>query len=182
LRNALEKAAAEAPVLAHCAPYTVTEIGSTLRRTERVAGFAIVGDPAASELVEVAGGLNSDRAAVEAALAFFRALGRRPVRVGDGPGMVLARVLGVAINEAAALLDDGLGSPAQIDAAVVQGAGFPRGPLEWADRLGLDVVFQTLRTLQQDYGEERYRPAIRLRRLVQAGRLGLKSGRGFYEW
>ena len=180
LRNALERASEDAVVLAHCAPYTVTEVASTLRRTERVAGFAIVGDPTEANLVEVAGGLNSDEASVLAGLAFFRALGKEPVRVGDGPGMILARVLSMIVNEAAAALDDGVASPRDIDTAMKLGVAYPLGPLEWADRLGIDVVYQTVRTLQQDYGDDRYRPAIRLRRLVQAGRLGRKTGRGFF--
>jgi 3-hydroxybutyryl-CoA dehydrogenase len=180
LRNALERASEDAVVLAHCAPYTVTEVASTLRRTERVAGFAIVGDPTEANLVEVAGGLSSDEAGVLAGLAFFRALGKEPVRVGDGPGMILARVLSMIVNEAAAALDDGVASPRDIDTAMKLGVAYPLGPLEWADQLGIDVVYQTVRTLQQDYGDDRYRPAIRLRRLVQAGRLGRKTGRGFF--
>jgi 3-hydroxybutyryl-CoA dehydrogenase len=167
-------------VLAHCAPYTVTEVASTLRRTERVVGFAVTGDPLETKLVEVAGGLNSDEVSVLAALPFFKALGKEPIRVGDGPGMVLARVLSMIINEAAAALDDGVASAEDIDTAMKLGVAYPLGPLEWADRLGLDVVYQTVRTLQQDYGDDRYRPAIRLRRLVQAGRLGKKTGRGFF--
>jgi len=180
LRNALDRASEDAVVLAHCAPHTVTEVASTLRRTERVAGFAIVGDPTEAKLVEVAGGLNSDEAGVLAGLAFFRALGKEPVRVGDGPGMILARVLSMIVNEAAAALDDGVASARDIDTAMKLGVAYPLGPLEWADRLGIDVVYQTVRTLQQDYGDDRYRPAIRLRRLVQAGRLGQKTGRGFF--
>jgi 3-hydroxybutyryl-CoA dehydrogenase len=117
---------------------------------------------------------------VLAALSFFEALGKEPIRVGDGPGMVLARVLSMIINEAAVALDDGVASAEDIDTAMKLGVAYPLGPLEWADRLGLDVVYQTVRTLQQDYGDDRYRPAIRLRRLVQAGRLGKKTGRGFF--
>jgi 3-hydroxybutyryl-CoA dehydrogenase len=180
LRSALEKASEAAMLLAHCAPYTVTEVASTLRRTERVAGFSIIGDPIETKLVEVVGGLNSEEAAVQVALAFFEALGKEPVRVGDGPGMVLARVLSMIINEAAAALDDGVADAKDIDTAMKLGVAYPSGPLEWADRLGLDVVYQTIRTLHQDYGDDRYRTAVGLRRLVQAGRLGIKTGRGFF--
>jgi 3-hydroxybutyryl-CoA dehydrogenase len=180
LRNALDQAHSDAMVLAHCVPYTVTEIASTLRRTECVAGFAVVGNPTRTVLVEIAGGVNSDDAAVAAGMAFFGALGKEAVRVGDGPGMVFGRILSMIANEAASALDDGVASAEDIDTALKLGVAYPRGPLEWADELGLDFVLQTVRTLQADYGEDRYRPAIRLRRLVQAGRLGLKAGRGFY--
>jgi 3-hydroxybutyryl-CoA dehydrogenase len=147
LRSALEKADEHATVLARCAPYTVTEIASTLRRSERVVGFATTGDPLRTGLVEVAGGLNSDEASINVGLAFFRAVGKEPVRVGDGPGMVLARVLGMIINEGAAALDDGVAAPEDIDTAMKLGVAYPLGPLERADELGLDVVYQTVRTL-----------------------------------
>ena len=180
VRDALRQVGAGAIVLAHCAPYTVTEVASFQRRTERVAGFAILGDPAAARLVEVAGGLDTDEAAVRTGLDFFRALDKEPVRVGDGPGMILLRVVSMLANEAAAALDDRVATAEAVDTAMKLGVNYPHGPLEWADRLGLDVVFQTIRTLQQDYGDDRYRAAVRLRRLVQAGRIGRTSGRGLF--
>ena len=167
-------------MLAHCAPYTVTEIASTLRPTESVAGFAVVGNPTSTVLVEIAGGVNSDDVAVAAGMAFFGALGKEPVQVGDGPGMVFGRILSMIVNEAASALDDRVASAEDIDTALKLGVAYPRGPLEWADELGLDFVLQTVRTLQADYGDDRYRPAMRLRRLVQAGQLGRKAGRGFF--
>ena len=180
VRDALRQAAEDAVVLAHCAPYTVTEVASFQRRTERVAGFGILGEPAEARLVEVAGGLNSGEAAVQVGLDFFDALGKEAVRVGDGPGMILLRVVSMLANEAAAALDDRVATAEDIDTAMKLGVNYPHGPLEWAERLGLDVVFQTIRTLQQDYGDDRYRPAVRLRRLVQAGRIGRESGGGFF--
>ena len=180
LRNALEQRSERAIVLAHCAPWTATEVTSTLRRPESVAAFAITGDPTETRLVEVAGGLLTGEAAVETGLAFFAALGKEPVRVGDGPGMIFARIVSALANEAAFALDDGVASAEDIDTAMKLGVAYPLGPLEWADRLGLDLVYQTIRTLQQDYGDDRYRPAIRLRRLNQGGQLGQKTGRGFF--
>jgi len=84
--------------------------------------------------------------------------------------MILLRVVSMLANEAASALDDGIASAQDIDTAMKLGVAYPFGPLEWADRLGIDLVYQTVRTLQQDYGDDRYRPALRLRRLVQAGR------------
>jgi 3-hydroxybutyryl-CoA dehydrogenase len=182
LRNAVGQAPEGAWILAHCAPYTVTEVTSTLRRTERVAGFAMTGDPSDVKLVELAPGVSSDQGAVDAGVSFFAALGKEPVVVGDGPGMVLARVVSMLANEAAAALDDQIASAEDIDVAMKLGVAYPHGPLEWADRLGLDVVYQTVRTLYQDYSDDAYRPAVRLRRMVQAGRLGRKTGRGFFSY
>ena len=182
LRNALEQAPAAACVLAHCAPWTVTEIASTLRRTERVVGLTVLASFAQADVVEVAGGENSAADAVGQAQAFLSALGKTAVRVGDGPGMIGLRVVSMLANEAAAALDDKVASPGDIDLAMKLGVAYPRGPLKWADALGLDVVLQTIRTLQQDYGDDRYRPAVRLRRLVQAGRSGLPAGRGFFDY
>jgi 3-hydroxybutyryl-CoA dehydrogenase len=169
IRTALEQAAEGALLLAHCAPHSVTEVTSTLKRPEVAAGFAIGGDPREAKMVEVAGGLRSSQEAVEAGLAFFTALGKEAVHVGDGPGMILARVVSMLANEAASALEDGVASAQDIDTAMKLGVAYPFGPLEWADRLGLDLVYQTVRTLQQDYGDDRYRPAVRLRRLAQAG-------------
>ena len=179
LRDALAKANPDAIILAHCAPYPVTEVASFQRQIERIVGFTIVGDPLEARLVEVAGGLNTADEALERGLAFFGALEKEPIRVGDGPGMILLRVVSALANEAASALDDGVASAEGIDTAMKLGVNYPFGPLEWADRLGLDLVLQTVRTLQQEYGD-RYRPAVRLRRLVQAGRLGNKSGGGFF--
>lgn len=179
VRDALRQAGQDALILAHCAPYPVTEIAAFQRPAERVVGFTLVGDPAEAGLVEVAGGLNTKDEPIERGLAFFRALGKEPVRVGDGPGMILLRVVSALANEAASALDDGVATAEGIDTAMKLGVNYPFGPLEWADRLGLDLVLQTMRALQQEYGD-RCRPAVRLRRLVQAGRLGCKSGGGFF--
>jgi 3-hydroxybutyryl-CoA dehydrogenase len=169
VRDALRQAAEGATVLAHCAPYSVTEVVSTLRRTERVAGFTLLGEPGEARLVEVAGGMSTADEAVEVGLGFVRALGKAGVRVGDGPGMILLRVISALTNEAAAALDDGVATAEGIDTAMRLGVSYPLGPLEWGDHLGPEVVLQTMRTLQADYGDDRYRPAVALRRAVQSG-------------
>jgi 3-hydroxybutyryl-CoA dehydrogenase len=170
LRDALAKASRESVVLVHCAPWSVTELASTLRRTERVVGFSVAGDLDRVALVEVAVGLNSDPATLEPAQSLFRRLGKQSLQVGDGSGLVLGRLLALAIDEALAISHDCGLSFDQVDQLAVEALGFPRGPLAWADLLGLDTVLQTLRNLHQDYGDGRYRAAIRLRRHVQAGR------------
>jgi 3-hydroxybutyryl-CoA dehydrogenase len=179
LRDALMKAGPSTTIVANCFPYTVTETTSTLRQISRVAGFSLLGDPRETRLVEVAGGLDTDPGAVQTALALFGALGKAPVAIGDGPGGIFGRVVSSLANEAAAALDDAIATAADIDTAMKLGVNYPYGPLEWADRLGLDVVLQTMRVLNAEYGD-RSRPAVRLRRLLQSGRLGGPSGAGFF--
>jgi 3-hydroxybutyryl-CoA dehydrogenase len=102
--------------------------------------------------------------------------------VPDGPGLVFPRILCMIINEAAFALMEGVASAEDIDTAMKLGTNYPLGPLEWADRIGLDQVLGVLEGLQAEYGEDRYRPAPLLRQLVRAGHLGLSTGRGFYPY
>jgi 3-hydroxybutyryl-CoA dehydrogenase len=188
LRKALEKAR-DLPIVAHCAPWTVTEIASTLRGVGGVAGFALSSTAVAptapmarvAPMVEVAGGLNSEPRAVGAALALFQRLGWQTELVDDGPGLVVGRLLSVMANEALVQIEASAESPSTVDAAVCAGLAYRFAPLAWADEVGLDYVLQTLRVLQADYGDDRYRPAVSLRRRVQAGWLGRVSGRGLLE-
>jgi 3-hydroxybutyryl-CoA dehydrogenase len=112
----------------------------------------------------------------------FRGLGLHTERVRPSPGGVLPRIVCQLINECAFALGEGVGSAADIDTGMVLGLNHPRGPLEWADTIGLDHVLATLETLCGEYREERYRPAPALRRLVGAGRLGRASGEGFFAY
>ena len=100
----------------------------------------------------------------------------------DDAGLVLGRVLCLIINEAAAMLMEGVASARDIDTALKLGANYPRGPLEWADSMGVDFVYAVLRGLQEEQGEDRYRPAPLLRKMVLAGKLGRKSGSGFFDY
>ncbi len=123
-------------------------------------------------LVEVTG---------EAGEQAFQGLGLHTARVERSPAGVLQRIVCQVINECAFAFGEGVGSAADIDAGMVLGLSYPRGPLVWADALGLDRVLAVLETLCEEYREERYRPAPALRRLVRAGRLGRATGAGFFE-
>ena len=133
-------------------------------------------------LVELTRGETSSPVAAARAERFFAALGRHVAWVGDAPGLALGRIVCQVINESAFALGEGVGSAKDIDTGMVLGLSHPRGPLEWADAIGLDHVLTVLGALGEEYREERYRPAPMLRRLVAAGRLGRSSGEGFFAY
>jgi 3-hydroxybutyryl-CoA dehydrogenase len=145
-------------------------------------GFHVLGPLAQSSLVELTRGESSSPVAATRAERLFAALGKHVAWVGDAPGLVLGRIVCQVINESAFALGEGVGSAQDIDTGMVLGLSHPRGPLEWADAIGLDHVLTVLRALYEEYGEERYRPAPALRGLVQAGRLGRADGAGFFEY
>ena len=134
-----------------------------------------------SRLVELTRGGHSSATAVERAEAFVRTLGKHAVWVDDAPGLVLGRMVCQVINESAFAVGEGVGTPADVDDGMVLGLNHPRGPLAWADRIGLDHVLAVLDGLRIELGEERYRAAPLLRSLVAEGRLGAGTGAGFHE-
>lgn len=145
-------------------------------------GFHVVGPLKHAGLVELTRSESSSPVAAGRAERFFAALGKHVVWVGDAPGLVLGRIVCQLINESAFALGDGVGDARDIDTGMVLGLSHPRGPLEWADAIGLDHVLTVLGALCDEYREERYRPAPELRRLVAAGRLGRETGSGFFDY
>ncbi len=180
---ALERAlSASAVLVSLCTAQGTTELASWAQRPGQVVGFSVVPPLEGAQLVEVAPGLNTDPAALAAAEELFRAAGCEVARVRDDAGLVLGRILCLIINEAAAMLMEGVASAQDIDTAMKLGANYPRGPLEWADLLGVDFVYAVLRGLQDEQGEDRYRPTPLLRKMLLAGKLGRKTGSGFFEY
>ena len=131
-------------------------------------------------LVELTRGPDSSDAAARATEQFFATLGMCAEWVGDGPGLVLGRIVCQLVNEAAFALGEGIGSAQDIDAGVVHGLNYPRGILAWADEIGIDHVLTVLDALALECGEDRYRAAPVLRRLGWSGRLGRATGEGFH--
>jgi len=144
-------------------------------------GFHLLPPFASSGLVELTRSESSSPVAAARAERFFGALGKHFEWVGDAPGLVLGRIVCQVINESAFALGEGVGSAGDIDTGMVLGLSHPRGPLEWADAIGLDHVLAVLSALCDEYREERYRPAPALRQLAHAGRLGAASGAGFFD-
>jgi len=169
-------------VLAAALGHSTAEAAAEIHARHRVVGFATLPPVERGQVVELAVTPWTEPAALEQAGEFFRAVGLEPAVVPDGPGLVFARILCLIINEAAFALMEGVATAEEIDTAMKLGTNYPFGPLEWADRIGLDQVVGMLEGLQLEYGEERYRPAPLLRRLVRAGHLGRAGGRGFYSY
>lgn len=179
---ALGKKCDERAVVALYAPrLSVSELAMAYPHPARVVGLDFLeGGLAPGRLVEVAPGLRTAPSATEALEAWLATLGVAVERVGDFAGLVLRRVLFMIINEAVYALWEGVASREDIDAAMKLGTGYPAGPLEWADAIGLDRVHEGLRGLHEEYGEDRYRPCPLLRKMVAAGLTGKRAGQGFY--
>jgi 3-hydroxybutyryl-CoA dehydrogenase len=145
-------------------------------------GFHVLPPLQQTQLIELTRSESSSPVAAARAERFFRALGKHVAWVGDAPGLVLGRIVCQVINESAFALGEGVGGAADIDTGMVLGLSHPRGPLEWADAIGLEHVLTVLTALSDEYREERYRPAPALRQLANAGRLGGTTGAGFFDY
>lgn len=158
----------------------ITELGSSTRRPEQVAGLHFFNPVPAMRLVEVVqGGRTSDQT-IDDCVGFARNLGKTPVVVRDFPGFVSNRVLLPMVNEAIFCLMEGVAEVEDIDAVMKLGMNHPMGPLELADMIGLDVCLDILNVLHREFGDPKYRPSPLLKQMVAAGKLGAKSGEGFY--
>jgi 3-hydroxybutyryl-CoA dehydrogenase len=160
---------------------SVTEIASATTRPERVMGLHFFNPPPIMKLVELIRGELSDTALVKRAEDFVRSLGKSPVTVIDAPGFATSR-LGLTIGlEAIRMVEQGIARPDAIDTAMELGYRHPMGPLKTGDYVGLDIRLDIAEHLCRELGEA-FRPPLLLRRMVRAGRLGRKSGEGFYRW
>jgi 3-hydroxybutyryl-CoA dehydrogenase len=169
-------------IIASCLRCTVTQMASWIKKPERLVGFATFYPLKDRKLVELSGGLRTTETALALAEQLFKSLGKDSVRVKDTPGLTFPRILSLIINEAARSLEEGVASAEEIDVAMRLGVNYPQGPLKWADQIGLDEVLAVLEGLQRETGDDRYRPATLLKKLVTAGFHGETSGRGFYSY
>lgn len=161
---------------------SITRLAAATRRPAQVIGMHFMNPVPLMQLVEVIRGLATAQATYEAVEEAARRMGKTPVEVHDAPGFVSNRVLMPMINEAVFCLYEGVGKAEAIDQVMKLGMNHPMGPLALADLIGLDVCLDVLRVLQQGFGDPKYRPCPLLVKMVDAGRLGRKSGRGFYDY
>lgn len=159
---------------------SITKLGAASGRPDRVVGLHFMNPAPVMRLVEVVRGLETSERTMSLALALAKRLGKIPVVAKDVPGFIVNRVLIPMINEAIFALEEGVASAEDIDLAMTVGANHPVGPLALADRIGLDTVLAICEVLYQDLGDPKFRPCPLLRRYVEAGWLGRKSGHGFY--
>ena len=160
----------------------ITEIAAATKRPENVIGMHFMNPVPVMKLVEIIRGLATSDEVYEAVENMTRKLSKTPVEVNDFPGFVANRVLMPMINEAIYTLYEGVASKEAIDEVMKLGMNHPMGPLQLADFIGLDTCLYIMETLHEGFGDSKYRPCPLLRKYVNAGWLGKKSGRGFYEY
>lgn len=161
---------------------SITKIAAVTKRPDKVIGMHFMNPVPLMKLVEVIRGLGTSDETTKTIMDLCKALGKEPVEANDSPGFISNRILCPMINEAIFALQENVGTPEAIDQVMKLGMNHPMGPLTLADLIGLDVVLFVMEVLQRDLGEDKYRPAYLLRKMVDAGYLGRKSGRGFYTY
>lgn len=177
-------AAAEAVIASNTSSLSITTLASFVAEENRknVLGLHFFNPPRIMSLLEIITTVHTEPAALARAEYLSEILAKKHVVCKDAPGFITSRLGIVMVNEAIFALQEGLASAEDIDRAIKLGYNHPMGPLKLADFIGLDVVFAVTQTLYENYQDTKYRPPIMLRKMVEAGHLGQKTGRGFYSY
>lgn len=170
------------PVIVNTSSLSITELAQGLTHPSRVLGIHFLYPATTTPVAELVRGQVTSTAAHDAAKAFVRILGKVPIEVFESPGFVTTRVMLPLINEAIHVVMEGVASAAEVDLALRLGYDFRTGPLEWADRVGLDKMLTWMEHIFKETGEPRFRPCPLLRKLVRAGHFGASVGKGFFAY
>lgn len=161
---------------------SITEIAAATKRADKVVGMHFFNPVPAMKLVEIIPGAVTSKAVIDATVDLTKKISKEPVECKEAPGFIVNRILVPYINEAAMVFQEGIGSAEDIDKAMKLGAGMPMGPLALADLVGIDIVLHVVEYFTEEFGDSKYRPAVILKQKVRAGHLGMKTGKGFYEY
>ena len=161
---------------------SITEIASVTKRPDRVIGMHFFNPVPVMKLVEIIRGQSTSDETFQIVRALAEKMGKTPIAIHEAPGFAVNRILVPMMNEAIFVLQEGIASAEDIDKGMLLGANHPIGPLALADLVGLDTLLMVQENLYQEFGDSKYRPCPLLRKMVRAGHLGRKSGRGFYEY
>ena len=177
-----ESLAEDCLILANCLSDTPTSLAAEIEEENQVIGFSGIGLYTGNPVIEITKAAQTKPQYLKKAIEFLEELGLKAIEVPETPALVLGRVLAMLVNEATFALMEGVATPSDIDTAMQLGTNYPRGPLAWADYVGLDVILAILKHLEEAYGGERYCPSPLLRQKVDADKLGRKTGEGFYSY
>ncbi len=161
---------------------SITEIAAITKRADKIAGMHFFNPANVMKLIEVIPALQTSDETIEVVMELSKAIGKTPIKVLEGPGFVVNRILVPGMNEACGILFEKLATAEDIDTAMKLGANWPMGPFALCDLVGADISLAVLNTLYNETGDPKYRPSTLLKQHVRAGWLGRKTGRGFFQY
>lgn len=179
----VEEIVGETCILAsNTSSFSITEIASVLKNKNRMIGMHFFNPVTAMKLIEVIRGAATSEQVLEKIITISKEIGKEPVILNESPGFIVNRLLVPMINEAAGVYAENIAKAEDIDKAMMLGCNFPIGPLALADLIGIDIVMNVMLTLQNEFGDDKYRVHPIIKKFVRAGRLGKKTGQGFYDY